>query len=90
MTAPHTVTGHTAGIADVLPEGMVPWNGGDWAPADWDEGEVYMREGRILRVTPDCAMWDHTRHHGHKRFDIIGYTRATAARQSNDMEGEGR
>jgi len=30
-----------------LPEGMVPWDGGDDAPEDWDHGDVLLRYGTI-------------------------------------------
>lgn len=30
---------------EALPDGMVPWNGGDSAPADWDGGPVYVETG---------------------------------------------
>ena len=50
-----------------IPSGMVPWQGGDSTPSDWDGGAVLRRDG---------GYWD-----GHCRWwnipgpsDIIAYT----------------
>jgi len=33
-------------MTEELPEGMVPWDGGDEAPEDWDQSDVLLRDGR--------------------------------------------
>lgn len=56
---------------EALPEGMVPWAGGDSAPEDWDPaGDMLMRSGHRLKGKDGEPFWAHT----HGNGDIIAYT----------------
>lgn len=65
---------------EALPEGMVPWNGGDSAPEAWDGGDTLLRDGSEGRGIRWC----------HKGWsdDIIAYTpkRATPSPSTNTLE----
>lgn len=45
----------------VIPAGMVPWHGGESAPADWDGGPVLLADGERwgpYHASPGWATWD--------------------------------
>lgn len=55
--------------APTIPEGMVPWHGGDAAPEDWDGGPARMRCGEDI-----CAIGITDWRHLDNDADIIAYT----------------
>jgi hypothetical protein len=69
---------------------MVPWHGGDGAPADWDGGPVKLRCGDMepANLIEDADWQVGYPENGFKpcRIDVVAYTpvRATAARQSGE------
>lgn len=66
---------------EALPEGMVPWAGGDSAPEDYDGGLVLLRDGS--EIWPKGIMdWMHL----DNGADIIAYTpkRATPSPAPSD------
>ncbi len=75
-----------------IPEGMVPWHGGDSEPDDWDGGPVLWRNCAIappLRQDGPVR-WAHTDPYsrGHD-FDIIAYTPASSnTPDQSDEAGE--
>jgi hypothetical protein len=63
-----------------LNAGFEPWSGGDAAPADWDGGEVLLRNGSLVipygaGVPRLSALWQRD----DDGDDIIGYRKRTAA-----------
>ena len=72
---------------EALPEGMVPWAGGDTAPADWDGGPVLIRRQHIVlgMAGQPPSRWMHLG----SRDDIIAYTpkRATPSPAPSDTLG---
>lgn len=56
-----------------VPDGMVPWTGGDRAPEDWDGGQVLFRKGTLSRV-PTGAVWKLGWGHYYGPGDVIAYT----------------
>ncbi len=56
----------------LLPEGMKTWTGGDCAPADWDGGLCWQREGGLVHPQDIERPWNDDQLPG----DIIAYTPA--------------
>lgn len=66
-----------------IPEGMVPWAGGDSAPADWDGGPVLLADGDEW-AHKDATTWTHdcgTR-------NVIAYTPAASPAHATPDVGE--
>ncbi|MGI4744941.1 MAG: hypothetical protein ACRYGI_11595 [Janthinobacterium lividum] len=69
-----------------IPDGMVPWAGGDSAPADWDGGAVLARDGFVMVKKPGAYQWRRARGGAKQDWDIIAYTpRAAADRQTEQL-----
>lgn len=70
---------------EILPIGMVPWAGGDSAPADWDGGPVLRRRSNVrggysLGNAGHADWWKRHEIRGNRHLtDIIAYTPRTAA-----------
>jgi hypothetical protein len=75
-----------------VPEGMVPWAGGDSAPDDWDGGAVMIRDGSIyLHNNHPAGRWLHgqqrVKYYPHRDdLDIIAYTPSTSVRSAGERE----
>ncbi len=59
----------------VIEAGFEPWRGGDAAPADWDGGDVLLRDDRLIKWSHHNIGWIHWSTGG----DIIGYRKKAAA-----------
>jgi hypothetical protein len=67
-----------------LPEGMKPWAGGDAAPADWDGGPAFLRNGSTMFPSKvslayhanGTNRWNHQRANRNPDWDIIAYSAA--------------
>jgi hypothetical protein len=72
---------------DSVLEGMVPWTGGDEAPADWDGGAVKLRDGTITTCKPgeyDTWQWGEE-----GEGSIVAYTsKSTGSSDSYTPAGE--
>lgn len=66
----------TASSEQSTPASMVPWHGGDSAPADWDQDKPVLRRcGAVNRVAPGVpTAWVHD---DFPESDIIAYTPRT-------------
>lgn len=60
---------HAKPSAGELPTGMLPWEGGDTAPDDYQGGLVMFRDGDTAMGERDPWDWSH----GHLSADIIAY-----------------
>jgi len=65
-----------------VPEGMVPWAGGDSAPADWDGGPVLNRRGHVVYGMhgQSPSRWMHLA----SIDDIIAYTPSTPVQSAGE------
>lgn len=76
--------------AKTIPAGMVPWHGGDSAPADWDGGPVLFQDGGLMTEEKNRApfYWDHRYDDAYflEAGNIIAYTPKPTATGGGERE----